>query len=175
MATLNHHTFFQASKSSKSKLPRLKKDPIWQTRLTDLNKENWGETTKSAWNLKHPRIRMVVSMGWFQIFTWKMVVSQNPSIQNMVVSPKFNSLHLENGWLEIQWTFRNWEFLLFRGVLVLVSAQDLGPKKLLQLNPITVSHGTNGMFTSNLVGCPRHPVIFSAYDWGVQSPPQHSI
>ena len=22
---------------------------------------------------------------------------------------------------------------------------------------------------------PRHPVILSAYDWGVQSPPQHSI
>ena len=22
---------------------------------------------------------------------------------------------------------------------------------------------------------PRHPVIFSADDWGVQSPPQHSI
>ena len=25
-----------------------------------------------TWNLKHPRFKMLVSMGWFQVFTWKM-------------------------------------------------------------------------------------------------------
>ena len=149
MGWFNHHlrdafpTFFQASKSSKIY--------AYSDSIRDglshvfLNKQNWVETTKSAWNLKHPRIQMIVSMGWFQIFTWKMVVSQNPSIQNMVVSRIGNSLFPGAFWCSFQ--LRIWA------------------PKVLQLNPITDSHGTNGIFTSNLVGflCPRHPVISSAW------------
>ena len=34
-----------------------------------------------TWNPKHPRIKIVVSIWWFQIFTWKIDVSPCPSIK----------------------------------------------------------------------------------------------
>ena len=117
-------TFFQASKSSKI---YAYSDSIWDgLSHIFLNKQNWVETTKSAWNLKHPRI--------------KMVVSQNPSLQNWLFSQSLTVCTLKmDGWNTMN--FPKLGIPYFQGRFGARFSSGFGPQKSSSWIPLRIPMG----------------------------------